>query len=160
MKGIKNKNLFALRPALALLFIVFSLAGCTLNNDDEPQDGRASTAQIRTARIRLNVEYVNRTTPLIQGSTNLPDGAEITVEVQHADGTMIGRDETIVRNGTFVGGPFGPPQGLTRGKYRAIARIVRTSLHYPSLKKSDQKTSLEMGKTTDRSEASKDFEIE
>lgn len=160
MKGLESKYLFAHWPAWALFCFVFSLTGCTLNNDDEPQAGRASTAQIRTARIQLNVEYINQRTPLIQGTTNLPDGAEITVEVKQADDTMIGRDETIVRNGTFVGGPFGPPQGLARGKYRAIARIARTSLQYPSLKKSSQRTSLEMGKTTGNYEVSKYFEIE
>ncbi|NLP11946.1 hypothetical protein GX408_16215 [bacterium] len=94
----------------------------------------------------MNIEYIDQTTPLIQGSTNLPDGVEITVEVKQADDTMIGRDETIVRNKTFVGGPFGPPQGLAKGKYRAIARIARTSLHEPSLKKNGHRTSLEMAK--------------
>lgn len=159
MQWLERKKTSALWPAWALLFMVFSLTGCTVKDNDEPQDGRVSHAQFHTTKIRLNVEYIDQTTPLIQGSTNLPDGAEITVEVKQADDTTIGREETLVRNGTFVVGPFGPPQGLAKGKYRAIARIDRTSLHSPSLKKSGHRTSLEMAKTTEKYEASTDFEI-
>ena len=86
--------------------------------DVEPLEVAISThATLRTDR-RLMVE----------GETNLPDGAQIQVMVEREISRVRWQSLTTVRNGQFGAGPFGSGSGLPDGGYTVRVQLSEASV--------------------------------
>ncbi len=98
-------------------FLILVLLGCT---NDEPIIEEKTTSETKvlspvelTAEMTLNSD--NRI--LVQGKTNLPEGAKLLLSLQNSTINFLAQDKSVVNNQSFQAGPFGPESGLLSGEY-------------------------------------------
>jgi hypothetical protein len=74
--------------------------------------------------LTLMVDTTNSARPSIRGATNLPDGAELLVEIRSLDQESDRyQDKPVVKDGAFFAGPFGDAGGMPEGSYVAEANL-------------------------------------
>lgn len=73
--------------------------------------------------LRLTLEPTVTATEqiLLEGTTNLPDGTELSTSV--SGGAFTGQDKAVAKGGRWRSGPFGPRGGLQPGSYEASVTL-------------------------------------
>ncbi|CAM4295207.1 hypothetical protein VRRI112168_19355 [Vreelandella rituensis] len=118
------------------------LSGCGGNNDavdeaPEPQPEQQSevvTPESEEAveplevAVSLSVSLRNDRRLVVEGETNLPDGARLQVVVEHKFNRVSWQARTEVEQGYFVAGPFGSSTGLADGEYQVRVQLSEASV--------------------------------
>lgn len=100
--------------------------GCPASARTEPlKQAAVESAELSTSEpltLELTLEpTVTGDKILLQGTTNLPDGVELSTSV--SGGGFMGQRKAVVENGQWRSGPFGPKGGLAPGTYDASVTL-------------------------------------
>ncbi|SDO40797.1 hypothetical protein [Vreelandella arcis] len=139
---------------LALVGIAFStmtlLVGCS-DAEEAPRDAQTSEAEEAALQeeeanreaqqaemmeerepidVQISVSASMRSDRLmmVEGETNLPDGALVQVVVEREISSVRWRERVNIRQGQFSAGPFGPGSGLPDGGYSVSVELSESSV--------------------------------
>lgn len=105
-----------LKIAIALLFSICSL-------------------QANALQVTLSADTDGSSTPMIFGTTNLPNGTALMVSVERPQTDWGGDSKTTVVDGKFKAGPFGPPgKGLSPGTYTLTVTMPVPAAQSPEIR--------------------------
>jgi hypothetical protein len=72
--------------------------------------------------VMLIIESNGANPPSLVGTTNLPDGTELMIDLRRPANKYFGQDKSVIHSGTFRAGPFSKSgQPLAPGKYEITA---------------------------------------
>ncbi|MFW3613859.1 hypothetical protein [Billgrantia antri] len=85
-------------------------------------------AEPLTVEIRVSAALRDDRRLMIEGETNLPDGARLQLVVERELSGVRWQSRTSVTERRFVGGPFGPGSGLPDGGYTLTVKLLESSV--------------------------------
>ncbi|WP_447555712.1 hypothetical protein [Vreelandella sp. EE22] len=93
----------------------------------EPGDERTLPASLDVA-LSLHAQLRTDRRLMVQGETNLPDGARLQVIVERELSRVRWQSRTLVSDGQFTAGPFGSGSGLPDGGYLVRVQLSEASV--------------------------------
>ncbi|XKH60961.1 hypothetical protein LG290_04100 [Halomonas sediminis] len=125
--------------------VMLVLSGCGGNNDavDETSEIQPEASEQQSevmepepepavepleVAVSLSVSLRNDRRLMVEGETNLPDGARLQVVVEHKYNRVSWQARTEVEQGYFVAGPFGSSTGLSDGEYQVRVQLSEASV--------------------------------
>ncbi len=112
---------------LILFLLTISVFSFMCNSDKQVEEKTKKIVPAFDGNITVSLEInITNNKPLIIGTTNLPEGTELIVSVEGKDTKFTGQDKSTIKNGKFKCGPYGPAQGLSKGKY-----VADVTMPYP-----------------------------
>ncbi|MBR2513585.1 MAG: hypothetical protein IKE45_06110 [Halomonas sp.] len=105
-----------------------------VSEEAAPQQPEEVVEAVEPLEVAISTQASLRTDRrlMVEGETNLPDGAQIQVTIEREISRVRWQSRTSVMNGQFGAGPFGSGSGLPDGGY-----IVRVQLSEASVQPRD-----------------------
>lgn len=130
-----KKILFVIRM-LSLSLIVAACSDGGGNSEQSNSQAQISSVKSMSGDARLDAEATKTDDGriVVTGNTNLPDSTELLVSISNEAAGFTAQDESIVSNGKFSAGPFGPKFGLKIGDYVVEVIMPATSVQPKSVK--------------------------
>ncbi|QNI04809.1 hypothetical protein HXW73_11995 [Halomonas sp. SH5A2] len=94
----------------------------------EEQSEPAKEVEPLDVRILVSASIGSDRRLLVEGETNLPDGAQVQVIVERELSRVRWRERVDVEQGQFIAGPFGPGSGLPDGGYSVKVELSEATV--------------------------------